>query len=53
MQGRLLFNKQQQLLAGNHNVTLYNIRQEGVTSGVYMLQVTTPFEKKTIKLLVQ
>ena len=53
MQGRLLLNKQQQLLAGNHNLTLYNIRQQGVTAGVYMLQVTTPFEKKTIKLLVK
>jgi parallel beta-helix repeat protein len=53
MQGRLLLNKQQQLLAGNHNLTLYNIRQQGVTAGIYMLQVTTPFEKKTIKLLVK
>ncbi|HEX6430827.1 MAG TPA: T9SS type A sorting domain-containing protein, partial [Niastella sp.] len=53
MQGRVLYSKQQQLLAGNHKLSLYNIRQQGVTSGVYMLQVTTPFEKKTIKLLVK
>ena len=51
--GRLLLSKQQQLLAGNHKLPLEIVNQSGVTGGVYLLQVTTPFEKKTIKLLVK
>jgi hypothetical protein len=51
--GRLLLSKQQQLLAGNHKLLLESIGNSGVTGGVYLLQVTTPFEKKTIKLLVK
>jgi hypothetical protein len=51
--GRLLLSKQQQLLAGNHKLPLEVVGQSGITGGVYLLQVTTPFEKKTIKLLVK
>jgi len=51
--GRLLLNKQQQLLAGNHKLVLESVGKSGITGGVYFLQVTTPFEKKTIKVLVK
>jgi hypothetical protein len=51
--GRLLLSKQQHLLTGNHKLLLEIAGQSGVTGGVYLLQVTTPFEKKTIKLLVK
>jgi parallel beta-helix repeat protein len=51
--GRLLLSKQQQLLAGNHKLQLKGVDQSGVAGGVYLLQVTTPFEKKTIKLLMK
>jgi hypothetical protein len=52
LSGRLLLSKQQQLLPGNHKLLLESVGKSGVTNGVYLLQVTTPFEKKTIKLLV-
>jgi hypothetical protein len=31
---------------------LESVGKSGVTNGVYLLQVTTPAEKKTIKLMV-
>jgi parallel beta-helix repeat protein len=51
--GRLLLNKHQQLAAGNQIVSVNNIRQQGVAVGVYMLQVSTPDEKKTVKVMVK
>lgn len=53
LSGRLLLSKQQQLLAGNNKLQLTNLASSGVKGGVYLLQVTTPFEKKTIKLVVR
>lgn len=53
MGGRLLLTRQQKLSAGNHILGWDNIRQQGVTAGIYMLKVTTPAERKTIRLLVQ
>jgi len=52
LSGRLVISKQQQLLAGNHKIQMESLGKSAVTNGVYLLQVTTPFEKKTLKLLI-
>lgn len=51
--GRVLLTRQQQLATGNHTLGWDNIRQQGVTTGVYLLKVSTPTERKIIRLLVQ
>ncbi|NII26994.1 T9SS type A sorting domain-containing protein [Pseudoflavitalea sp. X16] len=51
--GRLLLTRQQQLAAGNYTLGWDNIRQQGVTTGVYLLKVSMPTERKIIRLLVQ
>lgn len=53
LSGKVVLNQQQRLMEGIHQLTITNIRQKGVTPGIYMLKVITPDESKTMKIAVQ
>jgi parallel beta-helix repeat protein len=50
--GKRIVSRQNKLGAGIQTLQWNNIKQ-GVSSGVYILKVTTPFEQKNIKLVIQ
>ncbi len=53
LSGRLLLNQKQQLTPGMHRITLKDIKQKGVASGIYMLRVTTDKEVRTTRIVVK
>ncbi len=52
MSGQLVLQQQRQLAEGNHELG-WNDTKQKLIPGVYLLKVSTPFEKKNIKLLVK
>jgi hypothetical protein len=53
LSGRVVFNQQQQLAGGVHQLSIYGIRQKGINPGVYLLQISAGNETKTTKIVVQ
>ncbi|HKO81903.1 MAG TPA: T9SS type A sorting domain-containing protein [Chitinophagaceae bacterium] len=50
--GQLVLQQQRQLSEGNHELG-WNDTKQKLIPGVYLLKVSTPFEKKNIKILVK
>jgi hypothetical protein len=53
LSGRIVLNQQRRLKQGMQQISVNEIKQKGITPGVYMLTVTTPDEVKTTKIAVQ
>ncbi|MGF2410893.1 T9SS type A sorting domain-containing protein [Ferruginibacter sp.] len=53
LSGRIVLQQLQQLVPGVHQLSVKGIKQKGISSGVYLLKITTPEEVKTIKIAVQ
>ncbi len=53
LSGKVVLNEQRQLQNGKQQITVTAIKQKGITPGVYTLKVTTPYEIKTAKIIVQ
>jgi parallel beta-helix repeat protein len=51
--GQLILQQQRQLSEGNHELGWNDIKQKAIPGGVYLLKVSTPFETKNIKVLIQ
>ena len=51
--GQLVLQQQRQLAEGNHELGWTDIKQKALPGGVYLLKVSTPFESKNIKVLIQ
>jgi hypothetical protein len=53
LSGRIVLQRQLQLVPGSQQLSVKAIRQQGITPGVYVLKVTTAEELKAIKIAVQ
>jgi Right handed beta helix region/Secretion system C-terminal sorting domain len=53
LSGRLLLSRKQQLTPGIQRITLKDIKQRGVASGIYMLRITTDNEVRTTRIAVK
>lgn len=52
MSGQLVLQQQRQLIEGNHELG-WNDTKQKLVPGIYLLKVSTPFERKSIKILVK
>jgi hypothetical protein len=53
LSGRIVLQKQQQFTKGSHQLSIKDLKAQGVKPGIYMMAITTNEERKLVKLLVQ
>jgi hypothetical protein len=51
--GRVLLRQERQLAAGTNEMGWYDVKEQGLAPGLYIVRMTTPRGRTTVKVIVR